>query len=383
MGLQSGQWQLQAGQRELIGRGCGQRLAQSFQCKAKAYGGDNRCGKMRGRMAQAGLVASKPDGLDGVAKAVVDCLAHRNHRQRYCLCPVIISGAPIARSIFFEARMQADSNPLGQRSEYPAQVNAAILCPVERAAARGALGVAANALPFVGSDIWNAWELSWLDTRGQPCIAVAELRVPCTSPRLVESKSLKLYLNGYAMTRFGTSQEIQTRVATDVSHCVGATITLQLHQVSALATLGGQALAGQSLDTQKLTFEVGSYAAPRPDVLAVDRDAQEVDETLVTERFRSLCPITGQPDWAAIQIRYRGAPVNRAGLLRYLVSFREHGDFHEACVERIFMDIRAHCHPRELMVHARFLRRGGIDINPWRATAGFGLEPENSRTLRQ
>ncbi|MDN5874660.1 MAG: NADPH-dependent 7-cyano-7-deazaguanine reductase QueF, partial [Sinobacteraceae bacterium] len=95
--------------------------------------------------------------------------------------------------------MQADSNPLGQRSEYPAQVNAAILCPVERAAARGALGVAANALPFVGSDIWNAWELSWLDTRGQPCIAVAELRVPCTSPRLVESKSLKLYLNGYAM----------------------------------------------------------------------------------------------------------------------------------------------------------------------------------------
>lgn len=279
--------------------------------------------------------------------------------------------------------MQADSNPLGQRSEYPAQVNAAILYPVERAAARGVLGVTANALPFVGGDIWNAWELSWLDARGQPCIAVAELRVPCTSPRLVESKSLKLYLNGYAMTRFGTSQEIQTRVATDVSRCVGAAITLQLHQVSALATLGGQALVGQSLDTQKLAFEAGSYAAPRPDALAVDRGAQEVDETLVTERFRSLCPITGQPDWAAIQIRYRGAPVNRAGLLRYLVSFREHGDFHEACVERIFMDIRAHCHPRELMVHARFLRRGGIDINPWRATAGFGLEPENSRTLRQ
>ncbi len=279
--------------------------------------------------------------------------------------------------------MSEHVNPLGHASVYPTTIDPAVLFPIVRAEARARLGVDATALPFHGADIWNAWELSWLDPRGKPCIAVAELWVPCASPRLVESKSLKLYLNGYAMTRFEDSHAVAVRIAADVSACVGGEVEVRLVEPSDFARLRTIDLAGESLDGQPLM--VSDYAAPAPDHLRVHTGprGRVVEEALTTRLFRSRCPVTGQPDWASIQIRYRGEPIDRAGLLRYLVSYREHPDFHEACVERIFIDVQQRCAPIELMVYARFLRRGGIDINPWRATPRFTATPANLRGTRQ
>ncbi|MGH8116884.1 MAG: NADPH-dependent 7-cyano-7-deazaguanine reductase QueF, partial [Rhodanobacteraceae bacterium] len=232
-----------------------------------------------------------------------------------------------------------------------------------------------------GADVWNAWELSWLDARGKPCVAVAELQVPCVSPNLVESKSLKLYLNGYAMTRFDDAEAVRARIARDVSGCVGAEVGAALHEVSASGPLQVGDLAGELLDDQPLAID--DYDGPRAEHLRVRPDTDVIEEALVTHAFRSRCPVTGQPDWASVQVRYRGAPIDQAGLLRYLVSFRELAGFHEACVEHMFVDIRAHCAPLALMVQGRFLRRGGIDINPWRATPGFAAAPCNQRSARQ
>lgn len=277
--------------------------------------------------------------------------------------------------------MTQSTIPLGRDAEYPATVDPWVLFPVARAEARQPLGIDAAELPFVGADIWNAWELSWLDARGKPCIAVAELRVPCDSPNLVESKSLKLYLNGYAMTRFDDSHAVRARIARDVAACVGAHVEVELLEPASFERLQTADFAGDSLDTQQV--DIVDYAPPRPEHLAVPPHARVVEEALVSDAFRSRCPVTGQPDWASVQVRYRGKSIDHAGLLRYLVSFRDHADFHEACVERMFIDIRRQCAPLELMVYARFLRRGGIDINPWRATPGFVATPANLRGTRQ
>lgn len=271
--------------------------------------------------------------------------------------------------------------PLGRETGYPAKVDPSVLFAVARTQARAPLGIADADLPFTGADIWNAWELSWLDARGKPCIAAAELRVPCASPNIVESKSLKLYLGGYAMTRFDDAHAVRARIARDVAACVGGEIAVELHEPANFGRLGVADFAGESLDA--LQLEIHDYTAPAPQHLRTRSHARIVEESLVTRLFRSRCPVTGQPDWASLQVRYRGLPIERDGLLRYLVSFREHPDFHEACVERIFMDVQQHCAPLELMVYARFLRRGGIDINPWRATPGFAATPANLRDARQ
>ncbi len=277
--------------------------------------------------------------------------------------------------------VSSDSTPLGRKTGYPIAVDPAVLITVARADARTPLRIHAGALPFDGADIWNAWELSWLDSRGKPCVAVVELRVPCESPHLVESKSLKLYLNGYAMTRFEDALAVQSRIEQEVSGCVGADVSVDLLAPGDFGRLQVAEFAGESLDDQAL--EVAEYAPPNPEHLRVKPHSRMVEEALVSHAFRSRCPVTGQPDWASVQIRYRGAPLDRAGLLRYLVSFREHADFHEACVERMFVDIQERCAPLELLVYARFLRRGGIDINPWRATPGFAITPVNLRSTRQ
>jgi 7-cyano-7-deazaguanine reductase len=271
--------------------------------------------------------------------------------------------------------------PLGRPVEYPATVDPSVLFPVARAEARKPLGVHVDALPFTGADIWNAWELSWLDARGQPRVAVAELRVPCDSPNLVESKSLKLYLGGYAMTRFEDAHHVRDRITRDVSVCVGREIGIALLEPADFERLQAADFPGESLDEQGL--DIADYGSPNADHLRARPRARPLEEALVTHLFRSKCPVTGQPDWASVQIRYRGAPIDRAGLLRYLVSFRDHADFHEACVERMFTDVRQRCSPLALMVYARFLRRGGIDINPWRATPGFATTPANLRGTRQ
>ncbi len=273
------------------------------------------------------------------------------------------------------------SNPLGRKADFPTTVDPAVLFAVSRADARAAIGLDGDRLPFTGADLWNAWEFSWLDARGLPRVAVLRLAVPCTSPDLVESKSLKLYLGGYAMTPFTGPEAARVRVECDVSDCVGAKVAATLVDPHEVERAGIASLPGESLDDQRIEAE--AYDAPRPDLLHAGEGAPVVTETLSTRLFRALCPVTGQPDWASVVLHYRGRAIERAGLLRYLVSYRQHPGFHEACVERIFTDVMAHCAPEGLSMYARFLRRGGIDINPWRATPRFAAVPGNPREARQ
>lgn len=266
--------------------------------------------------------------------------------------------------------------PLGHATDYPDTYDPALLFPVSRAPARAALKIG-PALPFTGADVWTAYELTWLDLNGRPRIAIATLTFPVSSPGIVESKSMKLYLGSFAQTRHPGAAEVRAIIARDLSRAVDAAVEVALDEPEAFDRLRLARLAGESLD--ELTLDHAAHDVD-PSSLRADRGA--VDEMLVTELFRSVCPVTGQPDIASVQIAYRGARIDRSGLLRYLVSFRCHPGFHEHCVERIFMDIGERCRPEALTVYARFLRRGGIDINPFRTNAGGSL-PDNVRTERQ
>lgn len=266
---------------------------------------------------------------------------------------------------------------LGRAVDYGDTYDASRLFPIPRAAQRASLGIGA-ALPFHGVDIWNAYELSWLDGRGKPQVAIGEFRVPCGSPNLVESKSLKLYLNGYAQERFGSIAALGARIATDLSTAAGAPVGVALRAPSSFAGDTLAELDGQSIDG--LDPEIDHYGPPRPDFLRADSTIP-ASETLLSQLLKSNCPVTGQPDWATLQVRYAGPRIDREGLLRYLVSFRRHSDFHEHCVERIFCDLLARCAPRKLAVYARYTRRGGLDINPWRSTEDAA--PPNLRGPRQ
>lgn len=271
-----------------------------------------------------------------------------------------------------------ETSPLGKPVAYGGDPDPSLLYPIPRATKRAALGLGDD-LPFTGADIWNAYELSWLDARGKPRVALAELRVPITSPSIVESKSLKLYLGSHAQTRYADAEAVRTLLMRDLSEATGSPVTVVLTPAGTNSFATSETLEGESIDD--LPIEVSHYGPPRAEFLGVD-DEQKAEEVLVSHLFRSNCPVTGQPDWASIQIRYAGPRIARDGLLRYLVSFREHDDFHEHCVERIFMDVMQRCAPTRLAVYGRFTRRGGIDINPYRATPGLPL-PGNPRTPRQ
>jgi len=269
-------------------------------------------------------------------------------------------------------------SPLGQPLRYPSRRDPDLLFPIARAVARSAIGVP-SPLPFIGSDLWNAYELSWLGARGKPEVAIATLAVPADSPALIESKSLKLYLNGLNGERFADVTALTATIATDLSAAAGAAVAVSLVPRADLAGLALAELAGEYLDD--LDLAIDHYGPPRLEFLVTA--ATIVEETLVSHLLKSNCPVTGQPDWASVQIRYRGPRLDRAGLLRYLVSYREHAGFHEQCVEQIFMDLTRRCAPEALSVYARYTRRGGLDINPWRATPGFVPMPGNPRGARQ
>ena len=273
----------------------------------------------------------------------------------------------------------AHDSPLGKTVATSTHYDPGLLFPIARAPKRSELGLGAM-LPFHGADLWNAYELSWLDRRGKPCVALGEFHVSADSPNLIESKSLKLYLNGYNETRFDDRDAVRELIARDLSLASGGDVTVILRDVDAAGAEGFGTLAGQCIDG--LDIAIDDYGPPRADFLTCRDGAGEVDEALVSHLLKSNCPVTGQPDWASVQLRYRGAPIDRAGLLRYLVSFRRHDDFHEQCVERITCDLLARCAPRELQVQARYTRRGGLDINPWRSTVA-GAVPGNPRLPRQ
>jgi 7-cyano-7-deazaguanine reductase len=271
-----------------------------------------------------------------------------------------------------------EDSSLGKSVAYVGSYDPGLLFPISRAGQRAQLGIDAN-LPFLGVDIWNAYELSWLDARGKPKVALAEFRVPAASPNIIESKSFKLYLNSYMQSKVPDTDVLRGRLAADLSAAAGAPVSVVLATPTSKQAALIENLAGEVIDD--LPIEINHYGPPRADFLHVNPDAV-VEESLVSHLFKSNCPVTGQPDWASVQIHYTGPRLGRDGLLRYLVSYREHADFHEHCVERMFVDILAQCGPSHLSVYARYTRRGGLDINPFRTTPGW-LLPDNTRTARQ
>jgi 7-cyano-7-deazaguanine reductase len=272
-----------------------------------------------------------------------------------------------------------DGSPLGKATDYPDRYDASLLFAVPRAPQRAALGIEEN-LPFSGCDIWNAYEITWLDLQGRPRLAIGEFRVRAESPAMVESKSLKLYLGSFAQEPLASATALGERIATDLRRVCGDEVAVAL-------TLGATfeaavpsrvtSIRSESIDETDVTID-----ASHPDPALLAHAEAPADESLYSSLFRSTCPVTGQPDYADVFIRYRGPRIDRAGLLRYLVSFRRHAAFHEACVERIFVDIANRCRPARLSVYARFMRRGGIDINPFRSNVELA-PPDNIRTTRQ
>ena len=277
-----------------------------------------------------------------------------------------------------------EQSQLGKSSAYVDQYDASLLFPIPRLAKREEIGAAHNA-PFFGADLWTAFELSWLNLRGKPQVALVHFTIPCETPNLIESKSFKLYLNSFNNSRFADASEVLVHLRTDLSEAAWrgsagkGSIGVQLLEFEKFDAQQVHELDGLLLD--RLDVECTQYT-PAPELLRANHEETPVTETLVSNLLKSNCLVTGQPDWGSVQIQYSGAQIDQEGLLQYLVSFRNHNEFHEQCVERIFMDIWARCKPIKLSVYARYTRRGGLDINPFR-TSHPGALPANVRTARQ
>jgi 7-cyano-7-deazaguanine reductase len=270
---------------------------------------------------------------------------------------------------------------LGQATPYPDQYDPSLLFPIPRAENRLKLNIQTNqALPFVGVDIWNAFELSWLNKKGKPQIALAEFQIPADSANMIESKSFKLYLNSFNSARFEDETEVRERLIADLSAVAGSKITTRINPTETIAQKGMQEMSGVLMD--RLDIEVDPNLSADPNLLEVNESFGPIEQCLVSHLLKSNCPVTGQPDWASVQIRYQGRPILKEGLLRYLIGFRQLGEFHEHCVETIFCDIKRQCKPEKLSVYARYTRRGGLDINPFR-TDHNAPWPDNTRHARQ
>ncbi len=274
--------------------------------------------------------------------------------------------------------MTLSHGPLGQSVAYASQYDPSLLFPIARSHNRAALNLNDGNLPFSGVDLWNAYELSWLDAKGKPRVAMATFSVPADSPNIIESKSFKLYLNSFNQTRLVNSAALRGRMERDLSAAAGAPVGLDFFLPQRFSELQMGELDGIYID--KLDIEIDTYE-PAPELLRT-RPGDVIEETLASRLLKSNCPVTGQPDWATVQIRYRGKPIDRESLLRYVVSFRQHAEFHEHCVERIFSDVMQACGPEHLTVYARYTRRGGLDINPWRSNFE-AAPPADMRTVRQ
>jgi 7-cyano-7-deazaguanine reductase len=266
--------------------------------------------------------------------------------------------------------------PLGREVPYPEQYSPELLYAVPRSEHRARLGLGAE-LPFHGTDIWNAWELTWLAPSGMPQYATAEIRVPFDSPNIIESKSLKLYLNSFAMSHYASAEDVAEAVEADLSACAGADVSVALRRASSTEGSRIARLPGFCLDSLRVDCDAD---AVDPSLLRAE-PGTAVTEDLYTHVLRSLCPVTHQPDSGSLLVTYTGPRIDREGLLRYIVSFRQHEDFHESCVERMFIDILDRCRPEKLTIYARYHRRGGIDINPFRSN--FEDDVPNTRLWRQ
>jgi 7-cyano-7-deazaguanine reductase len=279
----------------------------------------------------------------------------------YCTTPM--SNPPLAHA------------PLGHEVAYPTAYDPSLLFPVDRTLNRRHLTLPEK---WFGSDIWNGYELSWLNAKGKPVVALGRFEFPHTSPFLVESKSLKLYLNSYNEEKFESTDLVAARMAADLGKAAGATVKVELQVLDGNQNCAVGPLQGSRIDDLDITID---RYEPAPEVLKCLPDAATVSETLVSDLLKSNCPVTGQPDWGSVQVSYSGPQIDPASLLRYVVSLRRHTEFHEHCVEKMFCDIQHACNPTSLRVYARYTRRGGLDINPWRSTEP--LAPDELRNPRQ
>ena len=272
----------------------------------------------------------------------------------------------------------AADSPLGKASDYVATYTPSLLFPIPRTAIWGGLGLAAQTLPYQGVGLWNCYELSWLTPSGKPRVAIGEFAIPADSPNIIESKSFKLYLNSLNQTPFASRAELSALLQADLSAVAGAPVAVRVRTLSEVEEEGVARLPGVCID--ELDVSIQDYHQPQPQLLQCDPQ-QQVRQTLHSHLLRSNCPVTGQPDWGSVVVEYTGAALDHASFLRYLVSFRQHADFHEQCVERIFLDLLRVLQPQALSVYARYVRRGGLDINPYRSLTTAC--PDNRRLVRQ
>lgn len=270
----------------------------------------------------------------------------------------------------------ASQSTLGQTTPYCSQYDPSLLFPIPRQEKRDELGIESNSLPFNGLDIWTAFEISWLNSKGKPVVRIAEFAFQASSPNLIESKSFKLYLNSFNGTRFDSEQDVIERMEKDLSEACGEVVVVDFKKMEGHELLFGE-LPGNNLDD--LDIEIDNYQVDSS--LLVTSDEEVDEETINSHLLKSNCLVTSQPDWGSVVIRYSGNKIDEESLLRYIISFREHNEFHEQCVERIFNDIMKVCRPVKLTVYARYVRRGGLDINPYRSN--FEEEFDISRTQRQ
>ncbi|MGY2282381.1 NADPH-dependent 7-cyano-7-deazaguanine reductase QueF [Pseudomonas gingeri] len=272
----------------------------------------------------------------------------------------------------------AEHSPLGKSSEYIATYTPSLLFPIPRAAKWAELGLSADTLPYRGVDFWNCFELSWLMPSGKPVVAIGEFSIPADSPNIIESKSFKLYLNSLNQTLFTDTPSLEAVLRADLSAAAGKPVGVRVRSLGDVQAEGVVALPGVCIDD--LEISVSDYAHPRPELLRCD-ESRVIEESVHSHLLKSNCPVTSQPDWGSVVVEYRGAALDHASLLAYLVSFRQHSDFHEQCVERIFLDLQRLLKPEKLTVYARYVRRGGLDINPYRSTEA--VEFQNLRLVRQ
>lgn len=270
-----------------------------------------------------------------------------------------------------------EHSPLGQKSQYISQYDSSLLFPIPRKIKRDEIKLPSS-LPFVGCDIWNAFELSWLNNKGKPVVAVAQFIFPCESPHLIESKSFKLYLNSLNQTSFNSKDSVAQILTQDLSESVGAKVIVKIDYLDEIPSLNLENYSSYLLDD--LDIEIDCYEL-HPEFLT-NQSSTIVTESVSSNLLKSNCLVTGQPDWGSVQISYRGPKIDHAGLLRYIISFRNHNEFHEQCVERIFYDVMRYCSPESLTVEARYTRRGGLDINPFRTTVK-DFFPKQVRLYRQ
>ena len=267
---------------------------------------------------------------------------------------------------------------LGQATEYAANYDRTLLQPVPRKLNRDGLGITEQQ-PFTqGADIWTAYEISWLNPKGLPQVAIADVEIDYRSENLIESKSFKLYLNSFNQSKFTDFASVERTMSEDLSACAQGEVKVHLHPLSHYQEQSIDTLTGDCIDDQDIEIHSYEFTA---DILQNCTSDNVVEETLVSHLLKSNCLITSQPDWGTVQIHYVGKQIDREKLLRYIVSFRQHNEFHEQCVERIFCDLIHHAKPEKLTVYARYTRRGGLDINPFRSN--FKAIPQNLRLARQ